>query len=141
MLKSTGLITKLLLIASLLILALWSVPRMLNYYETVDSYSTKKSELEEARVKYNISQDAQKMKLDAFEKEIKSIVSNIKIEPQAKPKSGYSVTLQMDKNKIKKFNSFIETLSLRYLVKIKDNKLSFIEKEPLLEVKFILESL
>ena len=141
MLKSTGLITKLLLIASLLILALWSIPRMLNYYETVDSYSTKKSELEEARVKYNISQDAQKMKLDAFEKEIKSIVSDIKIEPQAKPKSGYSVTLQMDKNKIKKFNSFIETLSLRYLVKIKDNKLSFIEKEPLLEVKFILESL
>jgi hypothetical protein len=141
MLKSSGFLTKLLLIASLLILVFWSIPRMLSYYETVESYSTKKSELEEARVKYNISQNAQQMKIDAFKKEIESIVSDVEIEPAVEPKTGYSVTVQMDKNKIKKFNSFIETLSLRYLVKIRNNELFFEEKEPLIEVKFILESL
>jgi hypothetical protein len=141
MLKLSGVITKLLLIASVLILVLWSVPRMLNYYEIIDSYSIKKSELQEARIKYNISQDTKKIKIDTFEQELNTIVSDAKIEPRYAPQSGYNITLQIDKNKIKRFNNFIETLSLCYLVKIKNNKLSFEEQDQQLEVKFILENL
>jgi hypothetical protein len=114
---------------------------MLNYNETTENYNIKRSELQEARIKYNISQDAQRIRIDAFKKELEPIVSDIEIEENLEPKNGYSVTLQIDKNRIKKLNSFIETLSLRYLVKIKDNELHFEEKEQRLEVKFILENL
>jgi len=142
MLKSSGFVSKLVFIASLLILVLWSVPRMLSYYKSIESYNTKRGELQEERVKYNISQNAQIMKVDAFKKELEFIVSDIKIEPQLNSEGGYSVIAQIDKNRIKKFNGFIERLSLRYLVKIKDNELHFEEKEQQqIEVKFILEKL
>jgi hypothetical protein len=141
MFKSGGLLTKLILILSLVTLIAWAIPTMLNYYKSVESYGTKKNELQEARIKYNIIQDAQTMKIDDFKKEVDALFSDVTIKPQPNPQGGYGVTIQIDKDKIEAFNHFIETLSLRYLVRIKDNELHFEEKDKLIEVKFILENL
>jgi len=137
--KSSGLIPKLVFIGSLVLLFVWVVPKMLNHYQNIKSYDTKKSELEETYRKYNIVDKAQKFNLEAFKKETESIFSDVRVEP--KEGNEYSVTLQVDKNKIQKINSFIESLSLHYLVKVKDSELKFEEKNQVIEVQFILEEL
>jgi len=141
MLKSSSLLTKLVLIFSLLILVLWSVPNMLHYYESVESYEIKRNELQEACLKYNISENNEKIKIEALMEEMESLFSKVKVDLQSKSENEYAITLLIDKNKIKKFNTFIETLSLRYLVKVKDNELHFEEKDQLIEVIFILDAL
>ena len=137
--KSSGLIPKLVFIGSLLLLFVWVVPKMLNHYQNMKRYETKKSELEETYRKYNIVDKAQKFNLEAFKKETEPLFSDVRVE--SKEENEYSVTLQVDKNKIKKINSFIESLSLHYLVKVKENELKFEEKNQVIEVQFILEEL
>ena len=138
-LQPRGLIPKLLFIASLVLLFIWVVPKMLNHYQNIKNYDNKKNELEETYRKYNIVDKAQKFNLEAFKKETESIFSDVRVEP--KEENQYTVTLQVDKNKIEKINSFIESLSLHFLVKIKNNELKFEEKKQAIEVQFILEEL
>jgi hypothetical protein len=114
---------------------------MSNYYENIESYHTKKSELQEARVKFNIHQDAQIFQLENFQQELESIASDVKILPKGEEKKNYLIEIKIDKNKIKKFNKFIETLSLRYLVKIEGNQLNFKEKEQYIQINFTLKKL
>jgi len=138
-LKSGGLITKLLFIGSLALLFVWVIPKMVHHYQNIKSYNSKKSELEETYRKYNIVDKAQKFSLEAFKKETESMFSDVRVE--SKVEHEYTVTIQVDKNKIKKINNFIESLSLHFLVKVKNSELKFEEKEQLLEVQFILEKL
>ena len=138
-LKLSGLIPKLLFIGTLVLLFVWVVPKILNHYQSIKSYNSEKTELDETYRKYNIVDKAQKFSLEVFKKETESIFSDVRVEP--KEGNEYTVTLQVDKNKIEKINSFIESLSLRYLVKIKNSELKFEEKEQALEVQFILEEL
>ena len=137
--KSGGFITKLLFIGSLVLLFVWVIPKMVTHYQNIKSYESKKNELDETYRKYNIVDKAQKFTLESFKKETESIFSDVRVKTQAEHE--YKVTLQVDKNKIKKINNFIESLSLRYLVKLKENELKFEEKEHALEVQFILEEL
>jgi uncharacterized protein YaeQ len=137
--KSGGFITKLLFIGSLLLLFVWVIPKMVTHYQNIKSYESKKNELEETYHKYNIVDKAQKFTLESFKKETESIFSDVHVESQSEHE--YMVTLQVDKNKIKKINNFIESLSLRYLVKVKESELKFEEKKQVLEVQFILEEL
>ena len=138
-LKSGGLVPKLLFIGSLLLLFVWVVPKMLDYYQNIKRYDNKKSELEESYRKYNVVNKAQKFNLEAFKTETESLFSDISIEPQAEHQ--YAVTLQVEKNEIERINTFIESLSLHYLVKVKNSELNFEEKNQVIEVQFILEEL
>ena len=138
-LKPSGFIPKLLLLGTLILLFIWVIPQILNHYEHIKSYNNKKSKLEETYRKYNIVNKAQKINLETFKKETESIFSDVRVE--LKEGNEYAVTLQVDKNKIEKINSFIESLSLHYLVKIKNSELKFEDKKQIIEVKFFLEEL
>jgi len=138
-LKLNGFIPKLLFIVSLVLLFVWVVPKILNHYQNIKSYDIKKNELEETYRKYNIVDKAQKFSLEAFKKEAESIFSDVRLK--SKEGNEYSVTIQVNKNKIEKINSFIESLSLRYLVKVKNSELKFEDKNQVVEVQFILEEL
>ena len=137
--KSSGLIPKLVFIGSLVLLFVWVIPKILNHYQNIKRYETKKSELEETYRKYNIVDKAQEFNLEAFKEETESLFSDVVVEP--KEGNEYSVTLQVDKNKIEIMNRFIESLSLHYLVKIKESALKFEDKNQVIEVQFILEEL
>ena len=137
--KSNGLIPKLVFIGSLVLLFVWVIPKILTHYQNIKRYDTKKSELEETYRNYHIVDKAQKFNVEAFKKETESLFLDVRIEPKEGNK--YSVMLQVNKNKIQKINSFIESLSLHYLVKIKENELTFEEKNQVMEVHFILEEL
>jgi len=138
-LKLNGFIPKLLFIVSLVLLFVWVVPKILNHYQNIKSYDIKKNELEETYRKYNIVDKAQKFTLEAFKKEAESIFSDVSLK--SKEGNEYKVTIQVDKNKIEKINSFIESLSLRYLVKVKNSELKLEDKNQVVEVQFILEEL
>ena len=137
--KSSGLIPKLLFIGSLVLLFVWVVPKMFNHYQTIKRYDIKKSELEETYRKYNIVNKAQKFNLEVFKKETDALFSDVRVEPKGERE--YLVVIQVDKTKIEKINSFIESLSLHYLVKLKNNELKFEDKNQLIEVQFSLEEL
>ncbi|RUM69133.1 MAG: hypothetical protein DSZ07_05365 [Sulfurovum sp.] len=138
-LKLNGFIPKLLFIVSLVLLFVWVVPKILNHYQNIKSYDIKKNELEETYRKYNIVDKAQKFTLEAFKKEAESIFSDVSLK--SKEGNEYKVTIQVDKNKIEKINSFIESLSLHYLVKVKNSELKLEDKNQVVEVQFILEEL
>ena len=138
--KSGGLLNKLIWLLSLLLLG-WTIPLVVTYYENLDSYNQKTEELQELRIKHNIKKDIEAFTIEGFKKDTEEIFSEVQIEKSLELDNEYSVVVQIDKKKIKKFNSFIETLALRYFVKIKDNELNFEEKEQHIEIKFILESL
>jgi len=138
-LKLSGFIPKLLFIASLVLLFVWVIPKILNHYQNIKSYDSKQIELEERYHKYNIVDKAQKISLETFKKDTESIFSDVRVE--SKEGNEYTVTLQVDKNKIEKINSFIESLSLHYLVKVKNSELKFEEKNQVIEVQFILVNL
>ncbi|SFV63350.1 hypothetical protein MNB_SV-14-749 [hydrothermal vent metagenome] len=138
-LKSSGFIPKLLITLSLVLLFGWVVPKIFNYYQNIKSYDNKQNELEEIYSKYNIVDKAEKFNLEAFKKEVEPIFSDVRVE--SKEEHRYLVTIQVDKGKIEQINSFIDTLSLHYLVQIKDNELKFEDKNQMIEVQFTLEEL
>ncbi|SFV58336.1 hypothetical protein MNB_SV-14-1400 [hydrothermal vent metagenome] len=138
-LKSSGFIPKLLFIGSLVLLFIWVVPKIFNYYQNSKNYDNKKNELKEMYSRYNILDKAEKFSLKAFKKDAESIFSDVRVEE--KEDNEYVVVLQIEKNRIKEINSFIETLSLHYLVQIKDSELKFEDKNQMIELKFILEEL
>lgn len=137
-LKNLSLMSKVLFLFSLVVLFVWVIPSMINYYENVQKYELKVKELQQISSKYGIEEEAQPFTVEGFKKDTTSLSSTVDIvSPEAKV---YNLTMQIDKDKIANFNSFLETLSLRYLVQI-DGVLQFEEKDKVLEVKMTFREL
>jgi len=133
------LITKIIYSIALLLLLVWVTPSVIGYYKNLESYDLKKATLQKIGFKYNISEEAKPFVVEEFKKENSTLFSEVEVEIISN--DTYSVVGKVDKSKIKKFNNFIESLSLHYLVKLKGNELLFDEKDELLEVKFALQEL
>ena len=137
-LKKLSLMSKVLFVLSLVVLFLWVIPNMVNYYENVKKYELKVKELQQISTQYGVAGEAQPFSIELFKKDTASLSSNVVVEsPEAKV---HNLTMYIDKDKITNFNSFLETLSLRYLVKI-DGALRFEEKDKVLEVKMTFREL
>jgi hypothetical protein len=134
---SLSLISKLAIILSFLALFLWLIPNVVNYYENLNQFTSKKSSLQEVNLKHGITQNAQKFNEKEFNSLATTLFANVTVTSMAKGK--YHITIGLEKEKIKIFNTFIETLALRYLVSIENNELQFEKKEKLLEASFIIE--
>jgi len=134
-----SLMTKIIFSISLLLLLAWVIPSVIGYYQNLESYNLKKATLQKIGFKYNINEEAKPFVLEEFKKENSNLFSEIDVEIVSN--NSYNVIGKVDKSKIKSLNSFIESLSLHYLVKLKDNELLYEEKDELLEVKFGLEEL
>ena len=137
--QGLSLVTKIIFVVSLLILFVWVIPTITSYYQNVSDYDLKQHTLEEVSVKHNIEERAEVFSIEAFREEALALFKDVKIE--SNQNSGYDLTVQVDKNKMKSFNTFIETLPLRYLVVVKNTELKLEEKEQLVEVKLVLEEL
>ena len=136
--QGLSLISKVVFTVSLLVLFIWVVPNVVSYYKNVDNYNVKKSKLNEVSSKHHIEESAKVFSIEVFKKETASLFTDVNIE--VSETNVYNLTVQVDKNKIKNFNTFIETLPLRYLVVVKDNELRLEEKEQIVEIKFTLEA-
>jgi cell division protein YceG involved in septum cleavage len=137
--KSLSLLSKLLIIFSLLLLFLWVVPTILNYYENLNQYNSKKSSLHEVNIKHGITEMAEKFNLEKFKTD--SSIHFLAIRVDSQKEGRHQITIEVEKDKIKTLNSFIETLALRYLVSIENNELKLEEKDKVLVAIFTLKEL
>jgi len=137
-LKELPLISKILFVISLAILFAWVIPSMVNYFTNVQAEELKHSELQRSASKYGIVGSAKPFNKERFIQETMQRVSKTTVEPIGD--KSYEVTILLEKNKIDNFNTFLETLSLKYLVEI-ISPLKFEEKDKLIEVKMSIREL
>ena len=137
-LKGLSLMSKIIFLLSLILLFIWVIPNMVNYYKNVQRYEVNANELKNIAMKSNIEGGAKKFNSENFKNDLEELFLEVEISSDVE--KIYEVIIQMDKDKIDDFNDFLGTLSLRYLVKV-NGALEFSEQDKNLEVKMILQSL
>ena len=117
--KQISLVTKILYLLAVVLFFVWTLPTILSYYSNHNKYEKKLNEINEISSKYGLSSKAQPFSVDAFTKSLKTIFLDVTVAP--KEEGNYDVDIKIRKEDLKEFHTFIETLSLRYLVQIEDN--------------------
>jgi len=137
-LKQLPLVSKILFILSLVILLAWVIPIMVNYLKNVKAQEEQISQLTKSSLKYAITVDAKNFNEESFTQDALKYVSKASVK--SLDDKSYAIQLEVDKDKINDFNTFLETLSLRYLVKI-ISPITFKEQEKLIEIKMTIQEL
>ena len=137
-LKQLPWISKILFALSLVILLVWVVPSMVNYLTNVKAQEEQISALKKSYSKYDIKGDAKKFNKDSF---VQYALDNVdKASVDSLGDKSYAVKLEVEKDKIYAFNEFLETLSLRYLVKV-TSPITFKANKKLIEIKMTIQEL
>jgi archaellum component FlaF (FlaF/FlaG flagellin family) len=137
-LKQLPLMSKILFAISLLVLFTWVIPSMFNYFKNVQEQEKRVSELQKVSSKYGIVGKAKAFNKERFIEETKNEISSVTVE--AAGEKSYDVVLQVSKEKLDSFTTFLETLSLRYRVEVV-SPLSFEEKDKLIEITLSIREL
>ena len=136
--KSTSIVTKILYLLAIVLFLVWVVPSMVNYYSTVSEYEKSRDEIQQVSKKYSIKEEAVPFTVDAFKERTERLFSKVTVTPLDMNK--HSVSIQMKREDIAKFHTFIDTLTLTYLVEI-EGDLKFESTDSLMEVKMVLVDL
>jgi len=137
-LKNLSLLSKIIFLLSLILLFIWVIPNMVSYYQNVQKYEVKAKELKNIAMKANIEGEAKRFNPEDFQYDLEEFFSRVEVTSETE--NIHQVTIEIGKDKIDEFNDFLETLSLRYLVKV-NGALEFREQDKNLEVKMTLQSL
>jgi len=135
--KNSSLLTKILYIFAFILFVLWVIPTIKSYYANVNSYEKNIKELENISSKHGVLTKTQKFSESSFQQNSELIFSKVKIKNIGKKL--YEVYITMKKEDLINFHTFIETISLRYYVKIK-NDLEFKTEDETIHVKMTLKS-
>jgi len=136
--KQTSLVTKILYLLAIVLFLVWVIPSMVNYYSNVNEYEKSLQEIHVTATKYSLNDDAKPFTADGFKANTETLFSNVVVSSSGDNR--HEVTIKMKREDIKKFHTFVETLSLRYLVKIED-ALEFKANDDNIEAKMILVEL
>jgi hypothetical protein len=138
-LKQLPLISKVIFIISLIILFVWVIPTMVNYFKNVQAQEQQVTELQKNSSKYGITTgDTKKFNEESF---IQDALDNVsKASVVSLDDKSHALRLEIEKAKIGDFNKFLETLSLRYLVKV-TSPITFKEKDKFIEVKMTIQEI
>jgi len=137
-LKQLPLVSKILFALSLVILLAWVIPTMVNYLKNVKAQEEQIIQLTKSSSKYGITENAKNFNKDSF---IEDALKNVsKASVKFLDDKSYAIQLEVEKDKINNFNTFLETLSLRYLVKIV-SPITFKEQDKLIEIKMTIQEL
>ena len=137
-LKQLSLFSKIVFIVSLVILFVWVIPTMVNYLKNVQIQEQQLSDLQKNSFKYGITEDAKQFNEKSFLQDALKHVSKASVSSLGD--KSYNLRIEVDKDKIKNFNMFLETLSLRYLVKV-ISPITFEEEEKFIEIKMTIQEL
>ena len=136
-LKNLSIMTKLLYLFAFILFIVWIIPMMNTYYANVNAYEKNMKEIKMVSEKYGISTHAKKFSETSFTQDTELLFSKVSLKNMGD--SLYEVNIRMKKEDLKSFHTFIETLSLRYYVEIK-NKLEFKTEDEEVTVKFTLKA-
>ena len=137
-LKQLPLVSKILFALSLVILLAWVIPTMVNYLKNVKAQEEQIIQLTKSSSKYGITENAKNFNRDSFIEDALKNVSEASVKFLGD--KSYAIELEVERDKINNFNTFLETLSLRYLVKIV-SPITFKEKDKLIEIKMTIQEL
>jgi len=137
-LKQLPLVSKILFALSLVILLAWVIPTMVNYLKNVKAQEEQIIQLTKSSSKYGITENAKNFNKDSFIEDASKNVSKASVK--FLDDKSYAIQLEVEKDKINNFNTFLETLSLRYLVKIV-SPITFKEQDKLIEIKMTIQEL
>lgn len=135
--KSASLMTKLLYAFALLLFIVWVIPNISTYYTNVNSYTKSIQELGNMSSKHGLSTKTQKFSETIFKQNSELLFSNVEIK--SLNEKIYDIHITMKKEDLKSFHTFIESISLRYYVEIK-NALEFTTEDETVNVKMRLEA-
>jgi len=136
-LKKLSTITKIFYLLALILFIAWVVPAISNYYGNVKTYKKSSKEVKALSSKYDLTTQGEKFSPASFIKKSKPLFSNVAVKTLGKNR--YVVTITMRPEDLKNFYNFIETISLRYRVKLKDD-LNITVKDKIITVKMQLTS-
>jgi len=114
--KNIPLMTKILYLFTVVLFLVWFIPSMLNYYSKVNEYDKKLQEVQNEASKYSVTLKTKPFDLDVFKESADALFSKVVVNSKGDHK--HKVMIKIKREDIKKLHTFIETLSLRYLVKI-----------------------
>ena len=136
-LKNLSTITKIFYLFALILFIAWVIPSISSYYSNVSTYKKNIEELKNVSSKYGIETQAKKFSENDFLKDTQLLFSQVRLKSLGEKK--HELTISMTQEDLKKFRTFIETISLRYYVKLNDN-LEFTVKDKIITVKMQLTS-
>ena len=117
--KNTSLLTKILYFLALILFIIWVIPTIFSYYTNVNSYEKSLNELKETSSKYELSTKAETFSEDSFKQYAQPLFKTVNITTHGEKL--YTIDIAMKKEELKNFYTFIETLALRYHIKITDD--------------------
>jgi len=136
--KNLSLVTKVVFMLSLLVLFAWVIPTMVSYYTGVKNYQNKTKVLKHSLNNFGIKEESKSFDPYAFKTMLLNTFNRAEIESISE--SSYTVTVEFTKKNLGLFNDLVETLSLRYWVKI-TSPLIFEEKEESIEARMTIEKI
>ena len=137
-LKSSSIGTKIVYLLTLLILLGWSVPTMFTYFSNEKTFEKSQTEINRLSSKFGLNHQTVTFDSKAFKESTEATFEECNVLPLEN--SQYSVTIKMKRENIEAFNKFIETLSLRYYVKVKA-PLTFEAKDEMVTAKMTVVAL
>ncbi|CAA6827479.1 MAG: Unknown protein, partial [uncultured Sulfurovum sp.] len=108
--KNTSLVTKLLYLLALILFVAWVIPQMSSYYSSVNSYEQHLQELRNTSSKHGINEKPRKFSEALFKKDTELLFSKVTTQPLEEKQ--YIINIQLKKEDLKKFHTFLDTLSL-----------------------------
>ncbi|HHD75569.1 MAG TPA: hypothetical protein ENK95_01940 [Campylobacterales bacterium] len=136
--KNLPTMTKVLYVITFLLFIAWVLPTANRYFSNLNKYQTDLQEIENISSKYDIDTPVQKFSKENFKQTYQVLFT--KIEIQDLGDKLYLVDIEMKKEDLNKFHSFLETLALKYYVQIEEG-LAFTTKENAINVRFKLKAL
>ena len=138
-LKQLSLVSKIIFIISLIILFAWVIPTMVNYFKNVQTQEQQVVELQKNSSKYGISAgNTKKFNEESFIQDALNSVSKASVK--SLDDKSYALKVEVEKGKIGDFNKFLESLSLRYLVKV-TSPITFKEQDKHIEVTMTIQEI
>jgi len=134
--KKLSTITKIFYLFALLLFLAWVVPSIMSYYSNVKTYQKSSKKIASLASQYELSTQGEKFSKASFLKYVQSRFSKATLRPLTQ-KNKYELTISLKPEELKKFYNFIETLSLRFRVKLKEN-LNFNVKNKIITAKMQL---
>jgi len=136
-LKNLSIMTKLLYLLAFLVFVAWVIPTISTYYNNVNTYEKGIQELKSISSKHELSTETQKFSKTLFKKNSELLFSKVEITDL--DEKTYEVTITTKKEDLKNFHTFVETISLRYYVEIK-NHIEFKTEDETVKVKMTLKA-
>ncbi len=136
--KNQSIVTKVLYLLALLLFILWVIPSMVSYYSDMEHYKGSQQEIAKISSKYGVDSQTQPFSQELFQKSTEKIFKKVTVEKL--DENRYSINIEINKEDLKNFHNFIDTLSLRYYVQI-EGELKFKAKDDVVNVSFVISKL